>query len=493
VFTVALTVLFVDLVGLLLLPYSLHRNTLSEWCEIPRLAFLAQSIAAANLLGLMVAIAADRMNRSAWWYLAAHVGAWVALPLAAAGWVDPLAPGESRFGTPLFARTLVGASCAVGGAAAMLMLQRRRERFLPDVLVSALGRFWHWIGNIWVGIVIMCVLTVMLIFGTMCEAEFGGRTAKHLYYTSAPFFALAVAFAFSLASATLRKFPWRFDQSGWLGVHIALLVIVIGAFMTFWGKKEGMLTIRETEKSRSYKLSTESLFVVRDANTNEVVWREAVTFSKDASELHPRERHRVRDASGERLFDVTVAEWLPDHDRRMRLVEGGPEIPERAAVTGRVIPIRGEPQRFWLIAGGSRRSEEFPEQDLRLLLIDTPLSAAMDECLRGGRHGGQQRGELVVRDAGGRELGRLPLAQGSGQEQFVEELNARMEVPGRGVSVRVKRYLNADPNSLVGGGEPRPSSGGVFPLPRGRDQQRQGLRAALGGRPAPRHREGPQY
>ena len=295
-----MTWLFVDVMVLLVIPFSLHRGTDNLWAQPPRLAFLGLSILAANVFGMLGAVFADRQGRSAWWFLAGHLGAWVAPALVISGFFES---------EPFISRLIVLGSSALGGLFALIAVNGPpRQPTPPGRFTQLLGTLLYRTGSIKLGIVLMALLVVALGTGTQMENLYGGRAAKAIVYTSGWLSLVFVLFTACLASATLRKYPWRLDQAGWLAIHSALLILVVGAFLTFWGKKEGSLELVEGGSTNQFRLSTETRLEVFDGRGKKI-WSAIASFDRNPAKIHPNQRFEVT-RNGAPLFAFTVDRYF---------------------------------------------------------------------------------------------------------------------------------------------------------------------------------------
>lgn len=352
VFTVLMTVGFLDVVLLLLVPFSLTRYTESPWSSSGRLGFLALAVGAGILFGIITAVAADRRNRSPWWFLAGHAGTFAAPLMAAIDWDHgiPLAASWGMEG-PGSARMLVLLLCAVGSLVAFTVFSLtpvREHPPPPGPLLRGLGRFFHGAGNIYLGISLLILLVAGLFYGTFVENDYSHRAAKYLVYTAPWFGTLLLAFSVSLISATLRKYPWRVDQTGWLVVHAALVLLLIGTFMTFWGKREGSLTLSEGEAGSSFPLDGASRLVVQEAVRSKdrfmgfrPVWRSMTHFDQNPAETEPRETYRPEGPGGRDLgFTITVDRYFPHGEPQVSHLNSG-SVPSYAVKLETRPPGRG--------------------------------------------------------------------------------------------------------------------------------------------------------
>lgn len=426
-FSALMTVLFTEVLALLIIPFLATKGA-DGGVSGAQLALSGIGIVSGLTLGAVVAIVADRRGRSAWWMLPAQIGA-VASPLIAVADASPLAMRLSVFGLSL-----------LGAATAMYFVRATVTEPAPHTrLTRALGRFWWSVGDIRLGIGIMLVMAVALFAGTWWESAYGSRSAKYVFYTSSWFGGLFLLFAASLIAATVRKYPFRLDQTGWLATHAALVGLIIASFMTFWGKEEGELALAEGQTASVFALDTETRLAVDVLEGSEEakprwtpVWETIADFDLDPSVVEPDRRYPVDTTIGS--MDLLVDRYFAN--ARPSAVTSNDYPHPRFALEGEVVPPGGTPVPFTLAEGDPERTRF----DLGGLL-KVVLSGRHDELFIQSLRGGRDRtghGHLVVRsEEGGVELLRVPLEPANEKRErgTPATLPLDMKIPGTGLSI----------------------------------------------------------
>lgn len=406
VFTVLMTVLFLDVPLILLLPFLIAAHTDSPWGDVPRVGFLGLSVWSGIVFGTLASVVAERRNHSAWWFLAGHLGAVAAIPLAAAGMAET---------APLTARLIVFGVGMAGTLAAFVIVQAYpRGPSEPGPLTHALGRMWHAAGNIWFGITLMIILAAAWHQGTWWENAYGHKSAGHVFYSSWWYGLLQLTFSSALISATLRKYPWRIEQTGWIVTHIALTMLLIGSFMSYFGKREGMLGLKEGEATSVFSLDDETrlqVFEIRKDRAGPVrIWSEIATFDVDPSDTEVEQSFDVADASGS-LFDIHVDRYYGDGIPRSQRANDSDVV--SFAVEGELRLPNGQGMPFDLVADDPDRAT-LSMQVLSMGAIGLRWPA-VGRSLRQGTHE-IDVGTIVVTDAEGKELLRQTLKPGARPE-----------------------------------------------------------------------------
>jgi len=94
-------------------------------------------------------------------------------------------------------------------------------------------------------VVLLVVLLIGLSAGTILESRSDAATAGRLVYYSWWFLGLQGLFAVSVACSLATHLPWGKQRIGFVTTHASLLLIFVGAALTFFGKAEGQLGLWE--------------------------------------------------------------------------------------------------------------------------------------------------------------------------------------------------------------------------------------------------------
>ncbi len=473
VFTVFLWCSVLSVLVFVATPYLSTRYSDSPWQTPERLAFLGQAVLAATVFGLLVAVTADRRGRSAWWYLAGVAAPLTAMLTIQLGW------DSSR---PLLAKILsfgAGASAAIVAQAFIVRSPAVASPRLSGAL-RAMGRIAHAAGNIWFGIALLVVMIAGLMYGGFYESAYGAKAARAAIYTGMPFGLLFIAFTISLVAATLRKYPWRVSQAGWLVTHLALVLMLVGSFMSFWGKQEGELGLVEGEKTSEFELDTATRLVVRELFRNpsgEVATRTLANPIADF-DLNPKHREFVRpyhiQDAGSPLFRLVVDRYYA-HARPTKVRDNENPSP-RAGVEGAMVMDAMPPQAFGLAEGD-------PGLNFGNLLqfdVRKPPTPAAEAALQSGRDvSGEAR--LLVKRQSGELLAEFRVREGARPENAKDGpagLALDAEIPGTGCRIKGRFWFdnfqmgrNQFPIDQTPGEPWNPAVGVTFEGPKGQEHR----------------------
>ena len=96
-------------------------------------------------------------------------------------------------------------------------------------------------------VILLVLLLVGLAAGTIVESSSGTEEAGRLVYYAWWFLVLQGVFAANVIASIATHFPWGKNRAGFLTTHSALIVILIGACVTYFFKQETQLQIWEGE------------------------------------------------------------------------------------------------------------------------------------------------------------------------------------------------------------------------------------------------------
>jgi len=416
---------------LVLLPWLLAHGTDSLWVQSERLAHLALAVLGSTVFGALAGVSAERRGHSPWWALLGHVGSALAPCLAAFGLVET---------SPLVAR-LAPAMAGTLGALLPLAWKAPEKPWEPGRGTQELSRVAYALGNIWLGISLLAVLAGAIWWGSWVENAYGHKAAMAMIYTSGWLGFVFFAFTVSLVAATLRKYPWRVDQTGWIVVHIALVLVIVGSMMSFWAKREGELVLGEGEASSSFLAENQTRLVLEEARevSGRLHWRkldEAICrFDGNPAAMEPREK-TVLHGPADQTFEVEVARWLPDARKREQLSNTAKE--PLFGVAGNVtMPGAGMSRPFTLSEDGG----ETGDPSLLSMACRRVQDEAAATMLKQPEAG---FGALEVLDAADKVLLRVPLEPGEVDAKLqARPLSFDVELPGTGIHVHGKAlYAN---------------------------------------------------
>jgi hypothetical protein len=117
------------------------------------------------------------------------------------------------------------------------------------------------------GVILMLFLMLVMIFATQFEATFGTGAMKRYIYGAGWFDAGVFLFVVNIVVNTWRRRPFKFRHTGFLTVHVGVLIIVTGGLMTRWFGVDGTMPIAEGAASRAIELPDNDLIVTAGGQT----------------------------------------------------------------------------------------------------------------------------------------------------------------------------------------------------------------------------------
>jgi cytochrome c-type biogenesis protein CcsB len=115
-------------------------------------------------------------------------------------------------------------------------------------------KFLETFASLTVAVLLLVLLLVGLAAGTIVESRAGVEVAGRAVYYAWWFLALQGAFALSVLGSLILHYPWGRERIGFLTLHGSLVLILVGAAVTFFAKTEGQLALWEGESGNVIRL-----------------------------------------------------------------------------------------------------------------------------------------------------------------------------------------------------------------------------------------------
>lgn len=114
-------------------------------------------------------------------------------------------------------------------------------------------------GNVKFAVVIISIFAAALTYGTFMESYHGTEYANRLVYKSVPFMMLQTLMLMSILCASLMRLPIRKGMHGFHMLHVGLMVIFLGSFITYQAGVDGNVTLAPNTPARDIVLSDDML------------------------------------------------------------------------------------------------------------------------------------------------------------------------------------------------------------------------------------------
>lgn len=129
-------------------------------------------------------------------------------------------------------------------------------------------RLYKFLASLKLAVILLLLLGAVLAVATYLESVYDAKTAAHLVYGHWLFYVLLFMLGVNVLCAALIRYPWKRHQTGFVIVHLGIIVILIGSFITrIWGM-EGSMTLAEGEQSRWVTVD-QSMLSVQDVIRDE--------------------------------------------------------------------------------------------------------------------------------------------------------------------------------------------------------------------------------
>jgi hypothetical protein len=142
-----------------------------------------------------------------------------------------------------------------------------------------LGKVFDFFSSLKLAVILLTVLGAVCVVGTVYESNYTADLAKRLVYRTSWFDFLLAAIFVNVVFATLSRYPWKFQQSGWLLTHLGVLTIIVGSVLTHRYGVEGNMMLFEGQSSDRITLPTSTISVQKVGDnarykfdTTEVEW-----------------------------------------------------------------------------------------------------------------------------------------------------------------------------------------------------------------------------
>jgi len=131
-------------------------------------------------------------------------------------------------------------------------------------------KLFAFLASLKLAVILLVLLLVGLSVGTIVETRAGAETAGRLVYYAPWFLGLQGLFAINVALSLVDLFPWGKKRVGFVVVHASLLLIMVGASLTFFFKTEGTMGLWEGESASA---------IVQQAPDGKILSRHELPFT----------------------------------------------------------------------------------------------------------------------------------------------------------------------------------------------------------------------
>jgi len=217
------------------------------------------------------------------------------------------------------------------------------------------------VGSLWLAVVLLMLLLVAMASATAYESIHGTQQALTVFYKSWWFELLLVLLGVNVLAAMMARFPFTRRQIGFAVTHTAILVILIGAWITKQWGIDGQVSIVEGQTASAFQVSQECLTVQQGSERG----RASLDLDPSlAGALHAVDlpQSPVLTCGG---VQARIVRYLPDSQESTQVLDDNPE--QRTAVEV-VITTSDQEMIRWVFA--DEKPEEAGEVAIKLRLVD---------------------------------------------------------------------------------------------------------------------------
>src|SRR5690606_11566093 len=114
-------------------------------------------------------------------------------------------------------------------------------------------------GSLKFAVVIILLFAIALGYGTFMESYHGTEYAKRLIYKSYWFMGIQFGMFLSILFATLIRLPLKKHLYGFYVIHLGLIVIFLGSWITYQSGVDGTVTLAPNLPSRQIQINEDEL------------------------------------------------------------------------------------------------------------------------------------------------------------------------------------------------------------------------------------------
>lgn len=118
------------------------------------------------------------------------------------------------------------------------------------------------LGSAQFAVAIILLFALALILGTFAESYHGTSYAQRFIYKSWWFMSLQLLMFLSVLVATILRLPFKKRLYGFYVLHLGILLIFAGSFVTYWAGIDGVLDLRKNNPNQKVDLTAEDILEV---------------------------------------------------------------------------------------------------------------------------------------------------------------------------------------------------------------------------------------
>ena len=128
-----------------------------------------------------------------------------------------------------------------------------------NTLISYYRKVELFFGNLKFAVVIILLFAIALGYGTFMESYHGTEYANRLIYKSFWFMGIQFGMFLSILFATLIRFPMKKHLYGFYVIHLGLIILFLGSYITYQSGVDGTLTLSPNLPTRNIQINQDEL------------------------------------------------------------------------------------------------------------------------------------------------------------------------------------------------------------------------------------------
>lgn len=127
--------------------------------------------------------------------------------------------------------------------------------------VDLYSKLYRMLGNVKFAVVIILIFSAYLTYGTFMESYHGTDYANRHVYKSVDFMFVQLLMFLSILVATLQRLPLKRHLYGFYVIHLGLILLFLGSFITYQAGVDGNLTLAPNSAARDVQLNEDQLTI----------------------------------------------------------------------------------------------------------------------------------------------------------------------------------------------------------------------------------------
>lgn len=110
-------------------------------------------------------------------------------------------------------------------------------------------KFWRFSTSFQLGIPIIAALMILIIWGTIVESQYDAKTAGKMVYQSWMMYTVMGLLIYNLTIVMVDRLPWKLNHYPFILVHIGIIVLIYGGWVTQQYGIDGSLSVPNNKSS----------------------------------------------------------------------------------------------------------------------------------------------------------------------------------------------------------------------------------------------------